>query len=274
MPTVHGPDDLTLHYEEAGVGHPVLLIHGAFITDTYRPLLEAPELADGYHLVTYARRGYTGSTPTTETTTVEGQSGDAQTLLDDLGIDQAHVIGHSYGGCVALQLALDAPDAVCTLSLLEPALMVGDSAPGYRASLEEACQRSREQGAAEALDDGLEARWPGYKDPLEARVPGAFDQAVRDAEAAFEHELPGLLTWSFGQEEARRIDPPTLSVLGGWSEELWDRFGQTHEALLAWLPDVEGVVLPGVAHFPQVEDPEGLADALTSFWAKHPIEGR
>ena len=40
-----------------------------------------------------------------------------------VGFDSAHVVGHSLGGVIALQLALDAPQAVRTLALMEPALM-------------------------------------------------------------------------------------------------------------------------------------------------------
>jgi hypothetical protein len=41
---------------------------------------------------------------------------------------------------------------------------------------------------------------------------------------------------------------------------------------LAWLPNVEGYVLPGTTHLLHVQDPSGMATALTSFFARHPIE--
>ena len=48
-----------------------------------------------------------------------------------LGIGCTHVVGHSSGGAIALQLALDTPDVVHTLTLLEAALVVGESAEPY-----------------------------------------------------------------------------------------------------------------------------------------------
>ncbi len=63
------------------------------------------------------------------------QAADCRRLLEVLGADRAHLVGHSYGGAIALQLATDAPDLVQTLALLEPALMVGSSGPDYRESL-------------------------------------------------------------------------------------------------------------------------------------------
>jgi pimeloyl-ACP methyl ester carboxylesterase len=60
-----------------------------------------------------------------------------------------------------------------------------------------------------------------------------------------------------------------VSVLGGESDALWSRFGETHRLLLAWLPHAEGVVLPGATHFMQLQDPRGMAEALAAFWARH-----
>lgn len=150
--------------------------------------------------------------------------------------------------------------------------MVRESAQGYRESLERGIQRFRETGAAVSVNEFLQARWPGYLAALDHALPGALDQAVADARTSFERELPGLLGWRFGEAEARRISQPTLSVLGGESNALASRFGETHRLLLEWLPHAEGFVLPGATHFLQLEDPQGMAEALAAFWARlrHP----
>ena len=95
------------------------------------------------------------------------------------------------------------------------------------------------------------------------------------ADAGTDFELDaGLLDWSFGEAEARRITQPVLSVLGGESEALWPRFGETHRLLLAWLPGAEASVLPGAAHGPQLQNPRGTAEALAAFFARHPLSTR
>jgi pimeloyl-ACP methyl ester carboxylesterase len=147
--------------------------------------------------------------------------------------------------------------------------MVGASAQGYRESLARATERYRDVGAAVAVDEFLQARWPGYRTALDRALPGAFVQAVADAKTSFECEFPGQLSWRFGEAEAQRISQPTLSVLGGGSDALWSRFGETHQLLLAWLPDPDGFVLPGATHFLQLEDPRRIAEALAAFWALH-----
>ncbi len=168
-----------------------------------------------------------------------------------------------------MQLALDGSDVVHSLALLEPALIAGASAPAYRESLRRSIDRSREAGAATVVGEFLQARWPGYRDVLDRALPGAFAQSVADAATPFECELPGLLNWHFGEQEAKRIGQPVLSILGGDSTNLSPRFGETHRLLLEWLPHADGLILPGTTHFPHLEDPRGVAAALAAFWARH-----
>ena len=262
---------ITLEYEAAGAGEPVVCIHGAFVADTFRPLLAEPSLAERYQLVTYHRRGYAGSGHTPGPTSIAQQAADCRNLLGRLGIGRAHVVGHSFGAIVALQLALDAPEIVHSLVLIEPGLPIGDGAETYREALARGRERYREVGAEEVVAEFLRARWPGYRDPLDRALPGAFAQAVADAKTWFEAEVAAQLAWRFGEAEARRITRPALSVLGGESAALWARFGETHRWLLATLPRGEGLVLPGATHFPQFQNPRGLAEGLADFFARHPL---
>jgi pimeloyl-ACP methyl ester carboxylesterase len=264
-------DGTELEYEVSGTGEPVVFIHGAFIADPFQPLLTEPGLIGNYQCLHYHRRGYAGSGRVTGLINVAQQAADCKALLRHVGVGRAHVVGHSYGGAVALQLALDAPDMVHSLAVLEPALMVGTSAQGYRESLTQGAERYREADAFILVDAFLEARWPAYRAALDQAVPEALAQAVADAGTWYEREVPGLLSWRFGEAEARRITQPTVSVLGGESEKLGARFSETHRLLLEWMPQAEGFVLPGTTHFLQIEDPHGSAEVLTAFWARHQL---
>ncbi len=264
-------DGAELEYEDSGTGEPVVFIHGAFIADTFRPLLAEPSLAGRYRLILYHRRGYAGSSRASGLVSVARQAADCRALLHHLGVERAHVVGHSYGGDVALQLALDTPSVVHSLALVEPGLMVGASAQDYRESLERGVERYHEAGAEVVVDEFLQARWPGYRAALDRVLPGAFAQAVADAETWFEREASGQLAWRFGEAQARRISQPTLSVLGGESDVLWSRFGETHRLLLAWLAHGEGCILPDTTHFMQIQNPRGMAEALADFWTRHSL---
>jgi pimeloyl-ACP methyl ester carboxylesterase len=255
-----------------------VFIHGTFIADPFRPLLAEPSLADRYRLIAYHRRGYAGSSRASGPVSVARQAADCRALIRHLGVESAHVVGHSFGGCIALQLALDAPDVVHSLALLEPALMLGASTQPYREALLRSAQRYREAGAAVAVDEGIRTRWPEYREGLARVLPGAFEQAVADAAATYEQDTGGWLQgWQFGEAEARRITQPVLNVLGGRSEALWARFGEVHRLLLDWLPDAEGFVLPDATHFLHLESPmasAGLAKALADFFGRHPLDRR
>jgi pimeloyl-ACP methyl ester carboxylesterase len=97
-----------LEYELTGSGEPVLLI-SPVVADGLLPLTKQPVLADHYRLIRYHRRGWAGSTHTSAPTTITDHAADAAALLAHLGVGPAHIVGHSSGAVVALQLALDAP---------------------------------------------------------------------------------------------------------------------------------------------------------------------
>src|SRR5262245_32652967 len=103
-----------LEYEVNGAGEAVLLIHGALIADALLPLTREAALADAYRPIRYRRRGHGGSHPA-GAFSMQQQARDAQALLKHLGVARAHVVGHSLGGAIALQLALEAPSLVHSL---------------------------------------------------------------------------------------------------------------------------------------------------------------
>jgi pimeloyl-ACP methyl ester carboxylesterase len=267
-------DGITIAYDESGAGDPVVFIHGAFIADAFRPLLDRPNLSNRYRLITYHRRGYGGSSRVEGPISCERQAADCQAVLQALRIPRAHVVGHSFGGSIALQLALQASELVGSLVLLEPALFVGESSAAYRESLLRSSQTYKQRGAAIVMEEFLQARWPAYsRAELERVLPGSFEQAIADAETALEVDI-GLVDWPFGPEHARRIAQPTLVVLGGGSQALHPRFGETYRSLLEWLPHAEGLVVPDATHLFQLEGPDvagRLADALGKFFSQHPL---
>jgi pimeloyl-ACP methyl ester carboxylesterase len=266
-------DDIALELEDAGAGEPVLLVHGNLVADALRPLAREPALA-GHRVIVPRRRGYGRSGGAGRPASIARHAADCRAMLARLGVRRAHVVGHSSGGAIGLQLALDAPDLVGTIAVLEPAVVTGESGPGYRRALTQATERFRQVGARVAVDEFLAARSrPGYRELLERVLPGAFEQAVADARTSFESELPAVRGWRFGAPEARRIAVPVLALLGGESDALHPRFAEVHRLLLDWLPRAEGVVIPGATHFLPFEDPAALAGVLAGFIARHPLGG-
>src|SRR3954466_3599945 len=198
-----------LEYEVIGAGEPVLLI-SPVIADGFLPLLAEPALADRYQLIRYHKRGWVGSTHTPPPVSVADHAADAAALLDHLGLRPVHVAGHSSGAAVAAQLALDHPEYVHTLMLLEPSLISVPSLEAFFTRVQPALEAYASGDHAGALAifmsavSGLE--WTRGKALLEERIPGAVAQAIRDADTFFGVELPALTEWTFGADHAARLN--------------------------------------------------------------------
>src|SRR5689334_13186758 len=98
-------------YHEHGSGRPVLLLHPGFVADGMLPLIDRPALA-GYRLIAPHRRGYGESDPESTPVGLRVLADDVTGLLDALDIQQADIVGHSLGGCVALEVARKLPQRV------------------------------------------------------------------------------------------------------------------------------------------------------------------
>lgn len=104
-------------YARVGTGEPVLLIQGVgAIGKAWTPQVEA--LKQRFSVITFDNRGIGASTITEGRLTIESMADDALAILDAEGIDRCHVVGHSMGGLIAMQLALISPRRVKSLALL------------------------------------------------------------------------------------------------------------------------------------------------------------
>jgi pimeloyl-ACP methyl ester carboxylesterase len=262
-----------LEYEVVGSGEPVLLI-SPVVADGFLPLLSERALADRYRLITYHKRGWAGSTHTAAPVSIADHAADAAALLNHLGVRCAHVAGHSSGAAVALQLALDRPEIVQTLALLELSLLSVPSATGFLQKAGPAFeayaagQHETALAAFMSAVSGLE--WDACRALLDERVPGAVPQAIKDADTFFGIELPALSAWTFGAEQAAAISQPVLSVLGTDTEPLWI---EVADLLRSWLRQVEDCTIEGAGHLLHMQRPEPVAKCIAAFFGRHSLTG-
>ncbi len=144
-------DQATLEYEVRGAGDPVVLIHLAPYADSFLPLMDQPRLVS-YRLIRYRRRAYGSTSKQAARVSIPENARDLAGLLQFLGIGPAHVVGHSYGGLVGSQLAVDRPDVAGSVVLMEPALRTA----ALRANLADP--------AVEDLDRRMSAGLERYRD--------------------------------------------------------------------------------------------------------------
>jgi pimeloyl-ACP methyl ester carboxylesterase len=258
-----------LEYEVTGSGEPVLFI-GPVLADGFLPLVRQPEIADRYQSIHYHKRGWVGSTHTSGTVGIEEHAADAAALLGHLDVPRAHVAGHSSGAAVAVQLALDEPQMVHTLALLELSLFALPNGQGFLRSAGPVFDAYERGDHADALAmfmtavSGLD--WTTCRALLDDRVPGATAQALKDADTCFGVELPALTRWSFDAQRAATIRAPLLSVRGSNTQPMWVEIA---EFLRSSVPDVEDCTVEGVGHLLHIERPEPVAHALAEFLDRH-----
>ncbi|HEV8059449.1 MAG TPA: alpha/beta fold hydrolase [Gemmataceae bacterium] len=119
MPTIQA-NGMQLFYEASGSGEPLLLIGGLGCDHTIWGLV-APRLASTHLVVAFDNRCIGASSGPDGPFSARDLAEDAASLMDQLGLERAHVAGHSMGGMVAQELALAHPERVSSLLLLSTA---------------------------------------------------------------------------------------------------------------------------------------------------------
>ncbi len=275
-------NDVELEYDVQGSGEPVIFLHGGLLADENTPLMKQRALTDHYRVINYHRRGFAGSEHPPGKATIEDQAADCHALLQHLGVARAHVVGHSLGGVIAIQLAYSRPESVHTLALMEPALM-GAIAKAQQSADAQASQQKFQEGMAKvneiyatgdkrgALQAFLQTRaGEAFRDVLDFLLKtGEFESAVKDADTFLQVEMPASYRWEFSPQKGSQIKIPVLSILGAHSPV---RAQKVEEFLVSWIPHTEKLVLPGAEHALPLMDPPGIAAALAKWCAKNSMQ--
>ena len=115
MPRVNLPTGVNLYYESHGAGEPLVLIPStAFSGEVWKPY-QVPGLSPPLHLIIHDPRGTGRSSASQQVYTINQMANDVIALLDQLKIPSAHLLGHSMGGRIALEAALNFPGRVKSL---------------------------------------------------------------------------------------------------------------------------------------------------------------
>lgn len=270
MKTAH-VNGIELAYDVEGEGEPVLFVHGAIWADFLRPLAQQRAFS-GFQRIRYHRRGHGESGGPGGA--FEDQVADGVALLDHLEVDSAHLVGHSEGAMIVMDVAAAHPERVRSLALLEPlppfpwvaasgfADILGTIGPLMEA-MAGRYQAGDVIGAYDALftPQGLD-----WRSAAEAAGPGAVRQGIEDASTWFEHEAPALAEWNYGVEQAAVVDSPVLS----WGSASDNPVNPASRAFLHELfPQCEEVVLKDGDHFSVTTDPAAVAEPIAEFVSRH-----
>lgn len=270
MPSID-VDGVSLYYERTGNGEPVVFSHG--IPTDYRAWnSQVAAFSKNYTTVTYSRRYAAPNHRDGDVSdsTVEANASDLKGLIEKLGLAPVHLVGHSYGGFVAAQLAADHPDLVRSLVLVEPAiatLLVEDpNNSGQMASLLfrnpgvalsarrfqsgslapslKALESGQNEKAVQLNVDGIQNKEGAYDALPEPVKKMMLDNAKTIAE--LRTKLPPF------KSSAKKISCRTLVVNGEQSAQWLRRIG---ELVAQSVRNCEALTITGSRHFPHMENP-------------------
>lgn len=187
MPTATAPDGTTLHYTDRGSGHPVLFVHGTFMSGRVwahqRPAFEE------YRTLTLDVRGHGDSEPADDYS-LDSYASDVEAVLAAAGIETATLVGWSNGSKAASRFAADNPERVAAIALVSSNMF-------HKAALEGVREPQRGHLDYDEFLARLRRDWPGtvreFVDALFAPdVPETTREWIHDIAMEFPlHAVPG-----------------------------------------------------------------------------------
>jgi 3-oxoadipate enol-lactonase len=242
---------MTMVYDLAGDGPPLLLLHaGVCDARSWAPLVD--RLGGRFRTIAPDAPGF-GRTPLPAGPIDE--VGDVVALLDELAVERTGIVGNSFGGLVAMQLAQAAPERVSALVLLSSAAHHAEPSPALAAfdAAETEALEARDVERAVALSVETWVRDPAVA-PLVAEM-------VR---TAIEHQLDGVQELAERTLRPERIAVPTLLVDGGL--DLPD-YAAIADHLAATIPGARRATVADAGHLIALERPDAVAGLVTDFLA-------
>ncbi|WP_019971400.1 alpha/beta fold hydrolase [Mycobacterium sp. 141] len=260
MPTLRFGDQV-IAYSVHGSGEPVVLIHGGetgkIQYDSMRTLL-----GPGVRAIGYDQRDTGDSLNPADSYGIQDLADDCQALIEGLGYQRAHIFGASFGGAIALQLALTRPQVVHSLALGATLARIDFQANATTGAIVET---PPDQRTAQMLDFVLSPQGQ------------ASEEMVAELMALLIHRTP--------EADVRRLDAvrhfdvtdrlaeiaaPTLLIYGQDDQGATPAAG---EQIAAAIPNSRLELLPGVRHGITVEGKHQTAKLLREFVLAHPING-
>lgn len=257
-------DRLGLFYTDQGDGPPVVFVHGFGMT--HESWTEQLPLVDEFRLIAYDMRGCGDSAAAVTGYDVSDLGDELTGLLDDLGLAQAHLVGHSRGGGVIMDMALRRPERVASLVFVCSGLTGFPYSEAFFEPMKRCRRLARTQGVLAAIEEWLHApamEWTARRYPeafarVEAMTRRYSGADWLDEATYVPPEVPDV-------ERLAEVQAPTY-VLSG-QEDLHD-FVEIANMLTWWIPGAQQKSLLGVGHVPMLENPHETNIYLRAFLRK------
>lgn len=255
--------NVAISYSDEGSGPVAVLLHGHTLDRRiWDPVV--PRLRDaGLRVIRPDLRGHGKSSRPDSGYHVSHHAGDVAALLDARDVDLATVIGFSFGGGVALEMALTQPTRLAALGLVAAVMPDRAFEPAFMDNLRNVARMIRSDGIAAAMAG------PWATSPLFAH--SFTKEGIRDAVAAIVKDFPGAEFLATQRDRVERewtaperlgeITAPTRVVVG---EMEMPGFKAFSEEAAAGIPDATLEIVPDCGHLLPLEAPEAVAEMIIS----------
>ena len=261
--------DVTLHVRDTGDGTPVVLLHGWPDTGDLWTHQSRALVAAGYRAIVPDLRGFGASSKPADVAAyaLPAHVGDVVGILDALGVDRAHVVGHDWGAAIAWMTAAFAPDRVASVTALSVGHPASFGTAGWR-------QRQRSWYMLLFQFPGVAEQWlsaDGFRNLREWSSHPQIEAVIQRLSE------PGALTASLGVYRAnvppeslvappRQLPPVTAPAMGVWSSR---DFALTEESMTNSAKFVAGPWryerIEGAGHWLQLDAPAETDALLLDF---------
>jgi pimeloyl-ACP methyl ester carboxylesterase len=230
------------YYEEHGSGEPLLLMHGG--TGTVETLAhQVPDLARRFRVILPERRAHGRTHDTEGDLSYDEMAADTAAFMQELGIERAHMVGHSDGANVGILLAIHRPELVGRL--------VAMGADTHPSGMTEETREQIRTGGPDDWDPGTIAIYKRVSPDGPEHWPVAFRKVMK----------MWLSQPDISAEELGRIGSPTMVVVGDHDAIDLDHAVATFRAI----PGAQLFICPGTSHNLIAERPELVNRVLLEF---------
>jgi pimeloyl-ACP methyl ester carboxylesterase len=237
----------------------VVLIHGlGLCQDLWLPHLPAFEAK--FRVLRYDLYGHGDSAPVPETASLKVFSDQLSSLLDGLGHDKAAIVGFSIGGMINRRFALDYPDKLTALVILNSPHDRGEDA---QQAVEARAQSVRDQGALSTMEDAMK-RWftPDYL------ATGDGPSLVRDWRLRVDPESYAQSAWVLANGVRELIGKPPENIAPTLVMTCENDTGSTPKMsrdIAAEYNDAETIIVPKLQHLGLMEDTAAFTGPIVEF---------
>jgi len=261
MPSVK-VNDIDCYYEIHGSGHPLLLIAG-LVSDSQSWKPAVRELEKDFKVIIFDNRGI-GRTRYPKTSfSISTLAADTIGLLDKLGIEKSDILGHSMGGFIAQEIAIEYPERVNKLILANSCVCVSQKNRSMFASFLKILEQ--DQNYELFIREFFKLIFtPGYlnnKEIIEPAIKSAVQYSFPVTVEGFKLQLEAIGKFH-SQERLNKIKAKTL-ILAGKNDIMVT--AEETQLLADKIPGAKILFMENAAHSFQVEDPGSFVSYLNKF---------